>query len=86
MQEQGDDVFTGRTTLRLGPPRHLSPQDFVAALQAARGLRPVPRVLADARVDGGSASPYSVREESGPAMPLQETRKPRAGGEAGGAD
>lgn len=36
VQDSEEDLFTGRTTLRLGPPEQLSPQDFAALMQRWR--------------------------------------------------
>lgn len=56
VQGQTDDVFKGRTVLQLGPPDHLSPQEFVARLQASRGLRAVPQEMLLSRVGGAAAT------------------------------
>ena len=40
VQQVDYDLVTGRTTISVGPPSHLSPQDMIAILSQAKDNRP----------------------------------------------
>lgn len=64
VQDSEEDLFTGRTTLRLGPPEHLSPQDFAAMMERWRAGRPA---------GPGAASQHNGTEGYGDVGPDPDT-------------